>query len=92
MPQTVDTPDIQDIQNRIKRVISHVTNIPADSIPSDASFKDDLQLDSLAMLEIAVDVDYEFRLGIQDLEDRIGELSSVQHVADLVANELASRN
>ncbi|MBZ0113642.1 MAG: hypothetical protein K8J08_14350 [Thermoanaerobaculia bacterium] len=92
MLQTAETQDIQDIQNRIKRVISHVTNIPADSIANDASFKDDLQLDSLAMLEIAVDVDYEFRLGIQDLEDRIGELSSVQHVADLVANELASRN
>ena len=81
----------KEILSRIQEVVSNVTNIPVEKIPSEAEFKDDLQLDSLAMLEIAVDVDYEFRLGIEDLEDRIGELRSVGHVVDLVASELVSR-
>ncbi len=83
--------DPTDILERIQRVISTVTNIPTERISATSSFRDELQLDSLAMLEIAVDVDYEFRLGIEDLEDRIAELQTVQHVVDLVASELAVR-
>lgn len=80
-----------EIRERVKKVIHHVTNLPLDRIGNDASFVEDLELDSLALLEVGVDVDYEFQLGIQDLEDRLGEMPTVEHVTRFVETELARR-
>jgi acyl carrier protein len=81
----------EEIRQRVKRVIHQVTNVPIDSIADHASFVEDLELDSLALLEVGVDVDYEFQLGIEDLEDRLGEMPTVDHVARFVQAELERR-
>lgn len=81
----------EEIRERIKRVIHQVTNVPIENIGDDASFTEDLDLDSLALLEVGVDVDYEFQLGIEDLEDRLGDLPTVDHVTSFVEAELATR-
>ena len=81
--------ETEQIRGKIKEVISNVTNIECEEIGDQASFIDDLQLDSLSLLEIGVDVDYEFKLGVP--EERLGELRTVQDAVELVQQCLAER-
>lgn len=81
--------DVAEIRAKIKQVIANVTNIDPADIADDASFIDDLQLDSLSLLEIGVDVDYEFQLGVP--EERLQQLRTVQDAVDLVIDELSAR-
>ena len=81
--------DVEQIRGKVKEIISNVTNIDPEEIGDDASLVDDLQLDSLSLLEIGVDVDYEFKLGVP--EERLGELRTVQDAVELVQQCLAER-
>ncbi|MEM9290728.1 MAG: acyl carrier protein [Acidobacteriota bacterium] len=69
-------------RSKIKEIISNVTSIPPEEIADGASFRADLDLDSLSLLEIGVDVDYEFKLGLP--EERLQQLQDVQETVDLV--------
>lgn len=80
------------INAKIKEIIANVANLPAGSIADDADLRDDLALDSLSLLEIGVDVDYAFQLGIQDLETRLAELRTLPEVVALVASLRAEKN
>ena len=71
-----------EVRAKIKEIISTVSNIPVEEIPDHASYGDDLGLDSLTLLEIGVDMDYEFKLGLP--EDRLQEIRSVQDAVDVV--------
>ena len=81
--------DVAAVRTRIKEVISNITEIDPSEIPDNASFVEDLQLDSLSLLEIGVEVDYEFKLGVP--EERLQELQTVQDSVDLVMECLAGR-
>lgn len=48
------------ITTTVKEIIAKITGCSAESIPDSATFVDDLGLDSLAILEIAVDVENAF--------------------------------
>ena len=48
--------DVEAIRERVKQSISQVTGIDAASIADSAAYEIDLDLDSLAILEIAVNV------------------------------------
>lgn len=74
--------DAQQIRAKIKDIIANVASIDPDTIADGASFFDDLGLDSLSLLEIGVDLDYEFKLGVP--EERLQELRTVQDSVDLV--------
>lgn len=74
---------------KVKEIIQNVTNIPAADIGDTASFRDELDLDSLSLLEIGVDVDYAFKLGLPD-ED-LQEIDTVAQSVALVQRVLASR-
>lgn len=81
--------DIVEIRQKIKEIISNVTSIDPSQISDQASFVEDLQLDSLSLLEIGVDVDYEFKLGVP--EERLQELRTVQDSVDLVMERLNAK-
>ena len=81
--------EVQEIRGKIKEVIANVTSLDPEEIGDKAHFIDDLQLDSLSLLEIGVDVDYEFKLGVP--EERLGELRTVQDTVELVQQCLAER-
>lgn len=68
-----------EIRSAIKSSIARITSIDAAAISDNASYKDDLQLDSLTILEIAVDAEYKFRVKIPD-----EELSGIRTVDDTV--------
>lgn len=81
--------DRAEITDRVKQIISNVTNIPPAAIADGASFTRDLDLDSLSLLEIGVDVDYEFQLGLP--EERMRGLDSVTDTVALVEERLRER-
>jgi acyl carrier protein len=74
--------DVAEVREKIKEIIANVTNIDPDDVADDASFVDDLQLDSLSLLEIGVDLDYEYKLGVP--EEELGKLRTVADAVDLV--------
>jgi len=81
--------DAVEIRAKIKEIIANVASLNPNEIGDQASFVDDLQLDSLSLLEIGVDVDYEFKLGVP--EERLQELRTVQDTVDLVVTTLAEK-
>jgi acyl carrier protein len=80
----------EEIRSRIKEIIAAVAGIEATAIGDDAHFVDDLGLDSLAMLEMGVDIDYAFKLGVGD--QRLGQLRSIPDTVALVEECLAGRD
>lgn len=79
-----------EIRHKIKQIIANITNLDAAKIGDDDSFVDDLNLDSLSLLEVGVDIDYEFKLGLP--EERMRELRTVNETVALVAARKAEQN
>ena len=76
-----------EIKGQIKEIIFNVSNIPVEEIGDEDHYVDDLNLDSLSLLEIGVDVDYTFRLGLGEEEMR--PIVNVEQAAELVMDQLA---
>jgi acyl carrier protein len=81
--------DVAEVRAKIKKIIANVTNLDPAQIADDSRFIEDLSLDSLSLLEIGVDVDYEFKLGVP--EERLQQLRTVQDSVNLVLETLAAR-
>jgi acyl carrier protein len=79
--------DSMEIRVKVKQIIANVTNVVPETIGDSESFTQELGLDSLSLLEIGVDVDYEFQLGLP--EDAMRELDSVDATVALVNQRLA---
>lgn len=75
-----------EIRATIKKSIANITNINPDEITNSASYKDDLQLDSLTILEIAVDAEYQFHVTIPD--EVLSELRTVDDTVRIVQQHL----
>lgn len=80
--------DRNEIRETVRRLIVGITRIPAERIEENASFRDDLKIDSLSMIEIGVSVDYEFRLNLP--EERFQAVDTLGKTVDLVEQELAA--
>lgn len=87
--ETQVAPSTEEVRNQVKEIISRVTGIDVAQIADDASFTDDLDLDSLSLLEIGVDVDYAFKLGVP--EERLQGLRTVDDSVRLVIETLGGR-
>jgi len=72
-----------DIRDSIKQSIARITGIPPSEISDSASYRDDLGLDSLSMLEIAVDAELCFEVKIP--EERLPEIQTVADAVRIVA-------
>ena len=81
--------EASEVRTKIKEIISAISSIAVEDIGDNASYQDDLALDSLTLLEIGVDVDYEFRLGLP--EERLQHIKSVQDAVEVVMEALAER-
>ncbi|MCA1817229.1 MAG: acyl carrier protein [Acidobacteria bacterium] len=77
----------EEIRAAVKRAISTTANMETAQIGDDASYKDDLQLDSLTILEIAVGLEYEFQIKIPD--EQLSEIRSVGDTVRLIQQHLA---
>jgi len=76
----------EEIRAAVKKSIANITNINLEDITDSASYKDDLQLDSLTILEIAVDAEYQFQVTIPD--EVLGEIRTVDDTVRIVQQHL----
>jgi acyl carrier protein len=80
----------RDIRNKINEAIANVSDIELEDIPDDASFKDDLGLDSLVLLEISVDIELQF--GLEVSEEDLAHLHTLQDAVLLVQQALVKQD
>lgn len=81
--------EVMEIKAKVKEIIANVTSIDPDSIEDGASFTQEMGLDSLSLLEVGVDVDYEFKLELP--EESMRGLDSVDQTVALVQDRLAEQ-
>jgi acyl carrier protein len=73
----------QEILTAIGEIVQEATGIPAAKVVPEASFVNDLDIDSLSMVEIATMAEDKFAISIPDAE--LSKLKTVADVVDFVA-------
>ena len=66
----------------IKEIVEEVAGIPAGSIEMDKSFTDDLDVDSLSMVEVVVAA--EERFGVKIPDDQVSALTTVGDAVNFI--------
>jgi acyl carrier protein len=70
----------EEIRTGLAEIVNEVAGIPADDVQLDKSFIDDLDVDSLSMVEVVVAAEEKFGVKIPD-----DEVKNLQTVGDAVA-------
>jgi acyl carrier protein len=70
----------EEIRAGLAEIVNEVAGIPTDEVQLDKSFTDDLDVDSLSMVEVAMAVEEKFGASIPD-----EELSNLKTVGDAVS-------
>ncbi|HLI40640.1 MAG TPA: acyl carrier protein [Streptosporangiaceae bacterium] len=73
----------QEILAGLAEIIEEIAGVPADEVTPGKSFVDDLDIDSLSMVEIAVAAQDKF--GVEIPDDQLKDLTTVQDVVTYVA-------
>jgi len=77
-----------EIRSIVKHSIARITSISPEEIPDNASYKGDLKLDSLTILEIAVDAEYQFKIRIP--EDELSAIDTIEDTVNIVQQHLSA--
>ena len=72
----------------LSEIIDEIAGVPADEVTPDKTFVDDLDIDSLSMVEIAVAAQDKF--GVEIPDDQLKDLQTVQDVIDYVGRASVS--
>jgi acyl carrier protein len=78
----------QEILAGLCEIIDEIAGVPADQVTPSKTFVDDLDIDSLSMVEIAVAAQDKF--GVEIPDDQLKDLKTVQDVIDYVASASVS--
>ncbi len=78
----------EEILAGLSEIIDEIAGVPADEVTPEKTFVDDLDIDSLSMVEIAVAAQDKFGVGIPD--DQLKDLKTVQDVIDYVGRASVS--
>ena len=73
----------EEILDGLADIVEEVAGVAKDDVTVDKSFVDDLDIDSLSMVEIAVAAQDKF--GVEIPDDQLKDLSTVQDVVTYVA-------
>lgn len=73
----------EEILGVLAEIVNEVAGVETSEITQDKSFVDDLDIDSLSMVEIAVQV--EDRFGVKVPDDELANLKTVGDAVDYVA-------
>ena len=71
-----------EIRTAIRKSVNRITGIASDDIRDTSSYRDDLGLDSLSMLELTVDIEYAFKIKVP--EERLATIKTVNDTIQLV--------
>ena len=77
-----------EILEGLGEIVEEIAGVPADEVTPNKSFVDDLDIDSLSMVEIAVAAQDKF--GVEIPDDQLKDLKTVQDVIDYVKRSSAS--
>lgn len=69
-----------EIRTGLAEILAEVADVPADDVSDEKSFTDDLDVDSLSMVEVAMAAEEKFGVKIPD-----DELPNLKTVGDVVA-------
>jgi acyl carrier protein len=72
----------QEILTGLGEIVEEIAGVPADEVTPGKSFVDDLDIDSLSMVEIAVAAQDKF--GVEIPDDELKNLKTVRDVIDYV--------
>ena len=78
----------QEILAGLSEIIDEIAGVPADEVTPEKTFADDLDIDSLSMVEIAVAAQDKF--GVEIPDDQLKDLKTVQDVIDYVGRASVS--
>jgi acyl carrier protein len=73
----------QEILSGLAEIVEEIAGVPADEVTPEKSFVDDLDIDSLSMVEIAVAAQDKF--GVEIPDDQLKDLKTVQDVVNFVS-------
>jgi len=73
----------QEILAGLAEIVEEIAGTPADEVTPSANFVDDLDIDSLSMVEIAVAAQDKF--GVEIPDEQLKDLKTVQDVVNFVA-------
>ncbi len=73
----------QEILAGLGEIVEEIAGVPADEVTPSKSFVEDLDIDSLSMVEIAVAAQDKF--GVEIPDDQLKDLTTVQDVVTFVA-------
>jgi acyl carrier protein len=73
----------QEILSGLAEIIEEIAGVPADEVTPDKTFVDDLDIDSLSMVEIAVAAQDKF--GVEIPDEQLKDLKTVQDVVNFVS-------
>lgn len=76
-----------DVLAGIKEIVEEVAGIPAASIEMDKNFTDDLDVDSLSMVEVVVAA--EERFGVKIPDDQVADLVTVGDAVNFIVKASA---
>jgi len=78
----------EEILTGLSEIIDEIAGVPADEVTPEKTFVDDLDIDSLSMVEIAVAAQDKF--GVEIPDDQLKDLKTVQDVIDYVGRASVS--
>ena len=73
----------QEILAGLAEIVDEIAGVPADEVTPDKNFVEDLDIDSLSMVEIAVAAQDKF--GVEIPDDQLKDLTTVQDVVNFVS-------
>ena len=76
----------EEILTGLGEIIDEVAGVPVDEVTPDKTFVDDLDIDSLSMVEIAVAAQDKF--GVEIPDDQLKDLKTVQDVVNFVSKSV----
>ncbi len=76
--------DTAEILSGLAEIVEEVAGIDTAEVTAEKSFVDDLDIDSLSMVEIAVQAEDKFGVKIPD--DELAKLTTVQDAVDYISN------
>ncbi|MEO8107360.1 MAG: acyl carrier protein [Actinomycetes bacterium] len=75
--------DQQEILSGLAEIVNEVAGVPVDSVQLDKAFTDDLDIDSLSMVEVVVAAEEKFSVKIPD--DDVKDLRTVGDAVTYIA-------
>ena len=78
----------QEILIGLGEILDEVAGVPADQVTPEKTFVNDLDIDSLSMVEIAVAAQDKF--GVEIPDDQLKDLTTVQGVIDYVRGAMVA--